>query len=211
MARTSASSHISMKQAKALTDSAHFAARLGLPLNYHLTMHLSAEESATTDADAQRLRQQVFERARKWLQRRGYDLIAVWVLERSATLGLHCHMALHLSPEHAPAFRQKLFEWSDASNPRAIDLRRVGPPLWLDGLLRYMLKGSEEKVHERYGVPHDDMHNRRNQGTITVKRTGITTAINTKAQKNYKPELLAIAGARGTTLAYLLGRTRQAG
>ena len=210
MARTSASSHISMKQAKALTDSAHFAARVGLPLNYHLTMHLSAEESATTDADAQRLRQQVFERARKWLQRRGYDLAAVWVLERSVTLGLHCHVALHLRPGDAQAFMEKLFEWTEASNPGAINLRRVGPPLWLVGLLRYMLKGGTAKVREKYRVPNDNNHYR-NQGVITVKRTGITTAINSKAQKNYKPELLAIAGARGTTLSYLLGRTRRAG
>jgi hypothetical protein len=215
MARViSTSDNITLRQARRLWRAKEFAATAGLPLNYALSLHLHAfvddgrDDHADDGLAAFRLLQQFLNQARRWLKRKKCPLAAIWVREAEGSPKEHVHLALHLPPDLVAAFREMIPQWIPTTHPQASLLTPIRPPKGVNGWLAYMVKGGNGLVRAEYSVPKKYSHD---QGIILGKRTGITEAINSKAQKRLKYQTpLAVAAETGNTLPYLLGRPRRA-
>jgi len=190
-----------------------FADRIGLSLNYALTLHLEAFVAHPAGSDtedrhaAYRLLQRFQSRARHWMERRGCPLAAIWVREAEGSPKEHVHLAVHIPSSLVNSFGAMLPDWIGATHPRAFLLKPVKPPGGLKGWFSYMVKGGDDLVHAEYGVRRKDC---RDQGRIVGKRTGMTTAINSKAQTAFKQHHpLRVASQTENTLRYLLGRPQR--
>ena len=206
--------HITLRQARPLWEAKEFANRIGLPLNYALTMHIEAFTECVDAYDptdplrAFRKFQRILSKMRRWLRRRGYPLAAIWTREAEGSPKEHVNVLLHLRPQDADTFAHKLLDWIGATHPNALRLNRCAPPLGANGAFRYIIKGGNALVRAEYGVRKKHW---RDQGTIYGKRAGVTKALNAKAQAAFKVNsTLRLAAENGRAIAYLVGRTKRA-
>lgn len=142
---------ISARQAANLVQAIGHANSINTPLNRYVTINWQVAGVIGRVQDAQA---RFLERLRKWAIHRGFAPAYIWVLENSATNGLHAHYLLHVPSEHLVAFRRMLKRWVRACTtvaaPRIINSKAVRYPRGGDGLtglgpvsglLRYFLKG----------------------------------------------------------------------
>ena len=101
-------------QARNLLEAFDHAAAIGNPLNTHVTVHWSA--TADMAARVPDRIQQLLERMRHWLQRRGVPVCHIWVQEPSARRYEngdvpHFHMLVHVPHLWRMAFDAMLPAW----------------------------------------------------------------------------------------------------
>lgn len=181
------SAHLSPANVAELSQAAEHARVIGLPLNHHLTVHLAnLDEVPGRNLPQQRLAD-FRERARHWLDRRGYRLAAIWVIE-AGMRGPHVHVHLHLPMHLVGAFRAMVARWlrhdpEGDQHSAAIQLDHAPRSA---GLLRYLFKGMEPAAAAAYRVRPVP------QGTIRGKRCGCTHVIGRTARRRWSsPEPLA--------------------
>lgn len=174
------SDHLTPANVAELAQAAEHARRIGLPLNQHLTVHIANLDDVPGRNSPQGRLAGLLELARHWLDRRGFPLAAIWVLE-AGLKGPHAHVNLHVPLHLVGAFRPMLPRW--LRHDPAGD--QHSPAIQLDyaprsaGLLKYMLKGMHPAAAAAYGVRPVP------QGTIRGKRCGCTHVLGRTARKRY--------------------------
>jgi hypothetical protein len=162
-----------------LFEADHHARRLGLPLNWLLTIRWSLTSTGETDANKRfaKLRYGMAD----WLRRRGIPLTAIHVWENPVDAGLHVHAVIHCPPALRQELECQLSMWVGPARPRAIDLRpRRHSSRWRGGVIAYVTKGTDAVTAARAGG------RAKQQGVVLWKRYGITENLAAKARKAWE-------------------------
>lgn len=172
--------YINKKQVENFTRAAIHANHYGMTLNMTATIHwaVAGGPGGGTWRDRQK---RLFINFRHWLKRRGAPWAAVWTVE-AGQLGkdVHTHLAFH-RPSHIPFadveayFRRQL----GAVEERVLDMKPPGPPNYLPGWLKYMLKGMNPDLWDARGIPHKW---RESQGLVTGSRCRVSRTIDAAAR-----------------------------
>jgi hypothetical protein len=175
------------KQSKEIIAASQFAARVGLPLNRHLTIHWEA--AGVTDCGAAAATAAFLALARDWLRKRGAASAWVWVRENGDNKGSHVHILVHCRPELARAFSAMQRRWLRrvTGNPyraRVIRTARIGGTLTaaqmapahyaenLAAVVAYLLKGATLAAARELGLQRLEAG-----GRIIGKRAGTSQNI----------------------------------
>jgi len=192
------SGEITGAQADNLLAAADHAKQIRKPLNTFLTIHWDNQGGdGTVQERNSRLRTNV----RKWLERKGEKLTAVWVLERGINTGLHGHYLIHVPHRRLTGFKEMLPKWTgfealprdqwppEQRQPHVLGYGQDG--IWQlarvynsVGLQRYILKGVKDRWRSR-GIRHRD------QGIVIGKRVGNTHNLGEPARSSYQPPAAA--------------------
>lgn len=161
---------------------------LDLPLNTHVTIHWGLAPSDVHPVDRW---QRFYETANAWLKRRlvGFTWVYVWEcgVQKHHGRVLHMHLAIHLPSDLVSEFRKKASDWVRAStNPgqyqnNAVDVQWI----WTatpDGLMRYILKGANQKARSDFKVP--ERHSS-NQGKVQGKRSEVSRNLRDISWRGY--------------------------
>jgi hypothetical protein len=180
MARSSRSSWmLTDTQRENLVAGAEHAIAIHRPLTHWLTLYWESIPGLSPSATVQVRTGHLTELMRKWLGRRGHELVCLWVVESGEkTGGQHVHLLLQLpsAPRRLKhEFVAMLAVWTGVAAvilPRKQNtVAHAHPqpghsPAWqldriysLDGLLRYVMKASHQRhrhriVGKRCGVSH---------------------------------------------------------
>lgn len=87
-----------------LVEAAIHAERIGLPVNYYITINFAA---ARVMRRAQEIVGHYLRLIGQWLSKRGVQITFLWVLEHYIGTGEHVHILLHCPPELARKFAAK--------------------------------------------------------------------------------------------------------
>lgn len=146
---------------------AHFAARIGLPLRRHVTIHWEA--AGVPDNQAAAATAAFLRLARDWLRKRGHPFAWLWVRENGHRKGSHVHILLHCRPELARAFSGMQRRWlrritGKPYRARIIRTARIGgtlmaaesaPAVYAENLaavVGYLLKGASPEAARLLGI-----------------------------------------------------------
>jgi hypothetical protein len=196
--RINRKTELDLDHVRGVVNGAAFAERnLAKLLNTHLTV--TWQHSALfngLDQDWTTLQTQLLGRLTRWLFARRVVTAFVWVRERSRGMGRHTHVLAHLGPRPEILSRDLKTDLTEkfSFGPRGIKITygRFGAntPRMQAGLLRYILKGIDpeafrysglgaetEKIADFLGIQH-----RGRQGTIKIKRCGVSQNIGPKAR-----------------------------
>lgn len=174
------SAFITKRQVDNFIEATTHAQHYGMPLNVAATVHW-AVAGGPGGGDWRERRKRLFINARHWFMRRQAPWAAAWTVE-AGTLGkdVHTHLAFHLPAYISLADVEAYFrkELGDVE-ARVLDMKPVGPPLYLPGWRRYMLKGMNPDLWDAYGVPS---RIRQSQGIVTGQRCGVSRTIDAAAR-----------------------------
>jgi len=193
------SSVISVRQANNLWKARYFSDCIGLPLNIFLTVYW---EKSGSSRSVQHNNSRFLIRARRWLDRRGERLAAIWVLERGDLGGLHTHTLIHIPERLLADFIEMVPRWTDVESiPKSEWSREVGrlkgvaacggEGFWLvqqvydQGTrpMRYMLKGAPRQQPNGKWAPYVMMKSHSSQGIIQGKRSGLSNSLGPQARR----------------------------
>lgn len=139
--------YLTPEQVDKLFKASEKAYDLRCPLNRFITIHYDdfADQKRPQDFIVK-----ILEHSRKWLQRRGFPVAYVYVLEKGKYKGIHAHILLHVPAKYQREYKKALrrwlpFEWTR----KRVQIRTVKYPHYgelspLNGIygnLRYMCKG----------------------------------------------------------------------
>lgn len=165
-----------------------YAARLGLPLNWMVTINFGLSGLAPSAA-SYTLQKLLAQRLAPWLRRSAINDNAlkptyVWSLEAPHG-SVSGHLLIHLPHSLSHGFARRLMSWMEglagsAISSRAIDVRPITKVV---GATRYMLKGINPSW-----APHLDVIPIA-QGEIVGKRSGFSRSLGPAARHRggYKP------------------------
>lgn len=168
--------HITSRQANNLVAACAYAEDIGCRLNVSIDVFWLMFSGWVGDAKRLAKAQQ---RLSKWLVRRGFALMMIWVREIGANGALHTHILLHVPPwlvesgEFQIAFERSLEPEGGATHEKAILVKPAYSP---EGKLRYMLKGISRADAKRFRVRASP------QGEIEGKCVGCTENIGPQAR-----------------------------
>jgi hypothetical protein len=170
------------------------AAIIGLPLNRFVTIHWQSGGGAAGPQATGRF----LKFAGDWLRLRGVQITYAWVRETGRLKGEHVHIALHVPPEHGPAFGHQQRRWVKAAGAKCwrgvIQTRPVGSSAshafvgirhgeaysdHLAAAAEYFLKGADAGTAAALGLARD----RETQGTLTGKRASTSANIGRDARR----------------------------
>lgn len=170
---------LSGRQADNLIAAWNHAEYYGFEFNYAITIHY-ALAGGPGDGTPQKRQARIFERLRKWLQRKGTDLYHIYVWE-AGPFGkdVHSHCAIHI-PHHINFgdFRRYLLKLLNPDDQSVLKIK----PIRDNGWRRYMLKGISPDLRDKYGMPDNDKY-RTSQGIVTGKRSGVSQSLGPKARE----------------------------
>jgi hypothetical protein len=195
-ARNSASRYsdaLTVKQTAEIVAAAQFAARIGLPLNRHLTIHWEA--AGVPDCRAAAATAAFLTLARDWLRKRGAALAWAWTRENGDGKGSHVHILLHCRPELARAFAGMQRRWlrrvtGKPYRARIIRTARIGgtltaaqtaPAVYAENLaavVAYLLKGASPAAAREVGLERLEAG-----GRVIGKRAGTSQNIGRAARE----------------------------
>jgi hypothetical protein len=181
------------KQSKEIIAAAQFSARIGLPLNRHLTIHWDA--AGVPDCRAAAATAAFLALARDWLRKRRASLAWAWVRENGDGKGSHVHILLHCPPDMARTFAAMQRRWLRrvTGNPyraRIIRTARVGGTLTaaqtapaayaenLAAIVGYLLKGASPVAARELGLERLEAG-----GRVIGKRAATSQNIGRAARK----------------------------
>lgn len=158
---------LTVKQTAEIIEAAQFAARIGLPLNRHLTIHWEA--AGVPDCEAGAATAAFLTLARDWLRKRGAPFAWAWVRENGDGKGSHVHILLHCRPEVARDFSGIQRRWlrrvtGKPYRARVIRTARIGgtltaaqsaPVAYVENLatvVGYLLKGASPAAARALGL-----------------------------------------------------------
>jgi hypothetical protein len=184
---------LTVKQTAEIVAAAQFAARVGLPLNRHLTIHW--ETAGVPDCRAAAATAAFLALARDWLRKRGAPFAWVWVRENGDGKGSHVHILLRCPPELARAFAGMQRRWlrrvtGNPSRARIIRTARIGgtltaaqtaPAVYAENLaavVAYLLKGASPAAARELGLQRLEAG-----GRIIGKRAATSLNIGRAARK----------------------------
>lgn len=169
-----------------LANAEAFAASRGWPLCAHLTIHFRLAEGFT-EASWSRFQTDLFDKAARWLRRRGIPVAFLWTRENGPVKGPHLHCLLHLPHRLWGRFKTFLlhagrFQASDAGGEAiAITGGAFGMlvPSMRTGALKYLSKTAdcsarimgELGIRPRPGLP------------VNLKRVGVSHTIAQRARR----------------------------
>ena len=182
------SQHINRYPAVNIHHARRYAARLGNPLNWMVTINfgLSGVDPSAASHTLQKL---LAQRLAPWLRRsavndNGLRPTYVWSLEAPHG-SVSAHLLVHLPQSLAHGFSKRLIGWMEglagsAVSSRAIDVRPITKVV---GATRYMLKGINPSW-----APHLEVIPVA-QGEIVGKRSGFSRSLGPAARRRggYKP------------------------
>lgn len=179
---------ISYSDAANVVAALHFANKIGLPPNVHVTVQWRFVESSLPIADRQA---RLLNKMGLWLRRRA-EVPPVWVYAREVGLrkGEHLHLLVHVPARHLSTFRRQMEAWIHAdADPngevrgRAVDTRTIKPGHERDALKSYLLKEGAQDVLDQWVRP--DHRKRATGGTLMGKRVKVSHAIGPKARAKH--------------------------
>jgi hypothetical protein len=172
-----------------LLAAADFAQRIGLAFNRHWTVHY--EQAGIPDREGAAFVQRLLTLVRKWVQRAGGELAAVWARENGDSKGGHVHILLHI-PSNL-TLRNRTSRWIKAaggtSARRASKVRTIGGSLRnveptseryrvnAGNVLAYLLKAADEQTAAEFALPRCG-----EAGPVIGKRAGWTQNIGETAR-----------------------------
>lgn len=197
-------SYLRVGQAFKIIEASHYASLRGLHLSSELTISFK-DLGHTEDETIKQCFEIFLDRFRSWHRHYGAECAYVYVVERSADMGLHVHMAFHLADKrHGNSNRFTLFRaWSkETISSLAIGESRgksvTQPYLVLRNTfhaervrrwIQYLLKGMSPHVYfnvengpfvaaEIMGIPTFD------QGHIPFKRSGVSHSLGEASRRS---------------------------
>lgn len=191
---------LSLSQCQNVTDAAWFAVTIGSPLNRFITINWTTAGIA----DAHCATARYLKRAGDWLSDQGVPRAYCWV--REAVGGEHVHILMHVPSAISPAFAKLQRQWLrsiGAANvqgvlrtrpvARSYSAPETSPDLYrlnLDNVLRYILKGANEKA------AHFTDHRRCRSGTVIGRRFSVSTFLNRTARRSWRSHVPVACKAR---------------
>ncbi len=168
--------YMTVEQVEKLFTASEKAYALGCPLNRFFTIHF---DDFAEDKKPQKFVTGILEHSRKWLQRRGFPVSYVYVLEKGKYKGLHAHILIHIPPKNQIKYKKALKRWLPFECPKTrMVVKTVQYPHYGDlhplngiyGILRYICKGIDPETPARGIRP-------KYQGEIYGQRYGISKAL----------------------------------
>lgn len=173
---------LSARQALGVLAAADWAILRGVPLNRHVTLHMSLAHVA--DGHAAAVVGRFLRLIRDWLRKRGERTAWTWVRENSGDeKGSHAHILIHV-PANAPWTGWRVRRWFERASGkryrrRVICTRRIGgrrntetilPEVYranLRAVVGYLLKGADDDAATTLQLTR-----RAFGGTVIGKRVG---------------------------------------
>ena len=188
-----------------MIDAAEYAYWSNHPLNRFVTIHLEkAGVHLTAHAFITKLTKQIGD----WLRVSKMPPCYLWVLENHSPTGLHVHLLFHVPRDRQREFSNRLRTWikhaGGKRRPGVLNSKPIGRKpdepsggryiAALEGLLKYLLKGSDPRLCHDLGIRHTP------QGVVRGKRCAVSESLGQKARAKWRGLQAARFSYRGHTL-----------
>lgn len=184
------SHYLTRRQVEDIIVAADYAEAMGWAFSRHWSVHL--ERAGIPDSMGAAFVTRLLDTARRYLKRRGAELVAIWVRENSPESGSHVHILLHLSkPVNLRNLTRKWIVAAGGTYRRRVSkMRTIGGRLdvvganpahyWAnaDAVLSYVLKGCSEATGKALGLERFGKG-----GEIIGKRAGCSQGIGPQARQ----------------------------
>lgn len=184
------SHYLTRRQVENLLAAAAYAEANGWAFSRHWTVH--CEKAGIPDWMAAEFVSRLIAAARRYLKRRGINLVVIWVRENSRDGGSHVHILMHLS--QPLNMRNLTRKWVEAAGglPKAgvSQMKTIGGRLGVEGfdpahywanvdsVLGYVLKGCSNETGDTLGL-----RLKGRGGEVVGKRAGCSQVIGPDARR----------------------------
>ncbi|MCZ6495972.1 MAG: hypothetical protein O6924_07310 [Alphaproteobacteria bacterium] len=171
------STKITFKAAENISQAVGYAAEIGFPLQYNLTIDWPD--------DSKHYHDQILRELAKWQRYNMGKAVFVWC--REAKNGPHSHILLSCPPKMKPRLDKLVVKWlKRILNCRSLPTRakwfrsihKTGDPAeHIDKRVKYILKGADADTRLHFGIDKEELT------YIRGKRTGMSQALNVSARR----------------------------